>query len=319
MKVGLVQVDGKIPNLALMKLARYHRQRGDQVDIIASSLFGHYDIVYMSKIFFSTPDVVPNFTATVVEKGGVGYDLTKTLPPEVENLVPDYELFHCDFAIGFTSRGCFRNCPFCVVPKKEGKLRPVGDLYSFWTGQRRVMLLDNNLNALPDHFELVVKQLIKEKVYVDFSQGLDLRIITPEQAQLLTKVRLWKTVHFAWDDVKDEHLIRRGAENLKKGGFNLSKATVYVLIGFNSTEEEDLYRVYTLRDMGFGVFVMPYNRNDPYQRHFARWVNTRKTFYTVDWKDYRRHGISNERIAKQEALNKVSSLFVEFDPKQCFV
>jgi len=149
------------------------------------------------------------------------------------------------------------------------------------------MLLDNNLTALPGHFELVVGQLIKERVKVDFSQGLDIRLLTLEMARQLAQVRLWKRIHFAWDDVGIEQSVRLGVDTLKRGGVSLHNVTFYVLIGFNSTLEEDLYRVETLRGLGVNPFVMPFDKQDRYQRRFARWVNHKAIFKTVPWEEYR--------------------------------
>lgn len=147
------------------------------------------------------------------------------------------------------------------------------------------MLLDNNLTALPDHMEKICKQLIKEKVLVDFNQGLDIRLITDDMARLLAKVRLWKQIHFAFDDVQLEKSVREGIAILTKY-MPASRLMFYVLIGFNSTPEEDLYRVEVLRGLGVDPFVMPYDKSDPYQRHFARWCNRKEIFKTVAWKDY---------------------------------
>jgi hypothetical protein len=284
MKVRLVDVDSKIPNLALMKISAYHKAKGDDVDFY-NPLFDKPDLIYASKVFDFTPDFMFYPDCEIV-KGGSGYDLKAELLAEIESQFPDYSLYRCDYAIGFTTRGCVRKCPFCIVPQKEGNIRIVGDIYDFWRGQEYLMLLDNNLTALPEHFELICKQLIKEKIKVDFSQGLDIRLITPEMASLLSKVKLLKQIHFAWDDIRIEKAVRRGIEILTKNGVSKHKLMFYVLIGFKSTPEEDLYRVETLRGLGVDPFVMPYNRNDKYQRRFARWVNHKAIFKTVKWEDY---------------------------------
>ncbi|NPV80707.1 MAG: radical SAM protein [Firmicutes bacterium] len=285
-RVGLIQVDGKWPNLALMKLSAWHKAHGDSVEWFNALEGSRYDVIYASKVFTTTPDF-PYLPAHVF-KGGTGYNLDVILPLEAEQSFPDYSLYpKCDFAIGFTTRGCVRHCPFCIVPQKEGRLRVVGDLKSFWHGQRKVILLDNNLTAAPwEHFECVMRQFIETKVAVDFSQGLDARLINDEQAELLAKVRLWKRIHFAWDKMNDEAAIRRGIEVLKRH-ISLHDVMFYVLIGFDTVWEEDLYRVETLRGMGVDPFVMPYNRRDPYQRAFARWVNHKAVFKSVPWNRYR--------------------------------
>lgn len=284
MRIGLIDVDSKIPNLALMKISAYHKSKGDTVSIF-NPLFDKPDRVYASKIFDFTPDY-EYWPDCEIIKGGSGYDLRSTLGPTTESLYPDYSLYNCDYAIGFTTRGCIRSCPFCIVPRKEGPIRAVGDIYDFWRGQKQIMLLDNNLTALPERFERICRQLIKEKVQTDFNQGLDIRLITDDVAKLLAKVRLWKQIHFAFDDVKLESQVRDGIATLTRH-MPASRLMFYVLIGFNSTPEEDLYRVEILRGLGVDPFVMPYNKSDPYQKRFARWCNHKAIFKTVAWKDYK--------------------------------
>jgi len=288
-KIALVDVDSKIPNLALMKISAYHKSLGDTVEFHDPLSGDKPDLIYASKVFDFTPDYNYYPPDVPIIKGGTGYNIHSVLSPEIESCYPDYDLYQCDYAIGFTTRGCIRKCPFCIVPKKEGYIKVVGDIYDFWNGHKHLMLLDNNLTALPEHFELICKQLIKEKIKVDFSQGLDIRLITPEMAQLLAKVKLWKQIHFAWDDIRIEKAVRRGIEILTSNGVKPYKLMFYVLIGFNSTPEEDLYRVETLRGLGVDPFVMPYNKSDEYQRRFARWVNHKAIFKTVKWEDYVAH------------------------------
>ena len=283
MRVGLAQVDGKWPNLALMKLSTWHKQQGDTVERFIE--LGEYNKVYASKTFDFTPDSEYLPEGTV--KGGTGYDLTTELSPEVETCRPDYSLYpEWTAAIGFTTRGCVRNCPFCVVPHKEGRIRVVGDLYDFWDGQSEVILLDNNLTAAPwSHFERLMLQLKQSGAKVDFSQGLDLRLITNAHAELLAKIRLKKQIHFAWDNVSDEDAILQGLAVLGKH-MPMSRVMLYVLIGYDSTPEEDTYRVMTLKGLGVDPFVMPYNERDLYQRRFARWVNHKAIFKSVEWTQY---------------------------------
>lgn len=289
MRVGIKQVDGKWPNLALMKLAAHHKRRGDDVEWF-NPLFGKYNAVYASKVFGFTPDYL--YLPPDAIRGGTGYDLKSSLPPEVEACFPDYSIYpNLDYALGFTTRGCIRRCPFCVVPAKEGRLRVVGDLYSFWrpeTGFRKVRLLDNNLTAAPwEHFERVLMQLIEHKLLVDFSQGLDARLITDDHARLLAKVRLWKQIRVAWDRMEDEAEVRRGIEVLKRH-VPAWKIMCYVLIGFDTAPEEDLHRVEVLRGLSVDPFVMSYDKRDPYQAAFARWVNHKAVFNTVSWAEYAR-------------------------------
>ena len=287
MKIGLVDVDSKMPNLALMKISAYHKSKGDQVQFY-NPMFTDWDIVYMSKIFNFTDDYKYPVNAKKIYKGGTGYNLQTKLSDEIEKQYPDYNLYADDYAIGFTTRGCIRDCEFCVVPEKEGKIKPVADIYDFWKDQEYIKLLDNNLTAHKEHFNQIINQLIEEKVKVDFSQGLDIRLITPEKAKLLSKVKLWKQIHFAWDYPEIEKQVREGIGTLKNNGVKGYKIMFYVLIGYNTTKEQDLHRVRLLDNLGVDPFVMPYDKKDRYQKNFARWVNHKAIFRTVKWENYQR-------------------------------
>jgi len=295
MRIGLIDVDSKIPNLALMKLSAWHKARGDKVEFF--NALQRYDRVYASKIFDFTEDF-KYWPDCETVKGGSGYSLETELSDEIEHAYPDYEFYGCDYAMGFITRGCIRNCPFCIVPKKEGLIHQVADIEEFWNGQGRLMLLDNNLTAAPNVFEKSVPKLIDLHIRVDFNQGLDVRLINDSKAKLLSRVRLWKQIHLAWDNVKDEKEVLRGLEILLK--YNSPKRLmVYVLIGFDSTPTEDLYRVETLREMRLDSFAMPFNRRDPYQRDFARWVNHKAIFKSVSWSDYVANTKKKRRDPKQ--------------------
>jgi len=281
--IGLVDIDShNVPNLALMKISSYHKQRGDDVELCGPLFADQYDKVYASKIFrFSEMPKLPD--GTII--GGSGYDLSSRLPEEMENQFPDYSLYNCDYAIGFTSRGCNRRCPFCIVPKKEGRFRVIGDIYNFWNGQSRLMLLDNSLNTDEIHFEKIAYQIIKNNIEVDFSQGLDIRHMTDSQAEILSHVKLWKRIHFAWDFMEIEKSVINGIEKLIKH-IHPDNLTFYVLIGYNTTEYQDLHRVMVLKDKGVNPFVMPFNKHNPYQKRFARWVNHKAIFKSVSWAEY---------------------------------
>ena len=193
-----------------------------------------------------------------------------------------------DTAYGFLTRGCPRSCGFCIVSGKEGRRsRQVADLSEFWDGQREIKLLDANLLACPDHEKLIL-QLAESRAYVDFSQGLDIRLITPDNVALLNRVRT-KAVHFAWDDpnVDLTGYFRRFVEltAIKSD----RKRRVYVLTNYGSTHEQDLYRVNTLRGLDYDPYVMIYDRLSapPITRHLQRWVNNKRIFHTVtNFADY---------------------------------
>ena len=281
MKIGLIDIDSTIPNLALMKLSAWHKLQGNQVEFYMP--LWNYDRVYASKVFrFSDMPELPEGCIN----GGTGFDLTTTLPPEVESIYPDYELYRCGYAIGFITRGCNRKCDFCYVPEKEGKIKRVSEIKNFWKDQKQIMLLDNNLTAHPDCID-ILKDLKRTKAKIDFNQGMDLRLITSKIAIELSNIKLWKQIHFAWDDIKMEKAIFRGLECLTANGVKKYKIMVYVLIGFDSTPEEDYYRVEKLKLYGVDPFVMPFDKKDRYQNRFTRWVNHKAIFKTVQWKDYK--------------------------------
>lgn len=278
--IGLVDVDGhNFPNLALMKISTYHKSRGDSVEWAFSLL--PYDKIYMAKVFTFTPDDLNAYTATEIVRGGTGYDLTSKLPAEIENCYPDYSIYGItDTAYGYLTRGCPRGCKFCIVAKKEGcQSKKVASLDNFWRGQKYIKLLDPNLLACPDWKELM-QQLIDSKAWVDFTQGLDIRLMTAEKADMIRQCRV-KMLHFAWDNPEDELTFQKLKEYSKAFGTSERNQRVYVLTNFNSTHEQDLERVYRLRDIGYDPFVMVYEKwNAPKKtRRLQRWCNNKFVFY----------------------------------------
>ena len=290
-RIGLIDVDShNFPNLCLMKLSAYHKAQGHQV-CFWNPLF-YFDVVYKSRVFTDTysKDSITVRNAGQVIKGGTGYGPGPDLPDEIEHSYPDYSLYpqYSETAYGFLSRGCPRGCGFCIVGGKEGrKSRKVADLSEFWRGQREIKLMDANLLACPDHEKLLL-QLAKSRALVDFSQGLDIRLITRDNVALLNQVRT-KAVHFAWDN-PDEDLTRYFRQFLEWTSIkNPRLRRVYLLTNYGSTHEQDLYRVETLRQMGFDPYVMIYERPTapPITRHLQRWVNNKRLFYAIpSFSDY---------------------------------
>ena len=291
MKIGLIDVDShNWPNLCLMKLSAYHKAWGDLVEWW--NPLKHYDLVYKSRVFTDTysKDTIPVANADAVILGGTGYGLGGNLPDAGEHTRPDAALYpqFSDTAYGFLSRGCPRNCGFCIVSGKEGrKSRKVADLSEFWDGQKEIKLLDANLLACPDH-EALILQLAESRAWVDFSQGLDIRLITPDNVALLNRVRT-KAVHFAWDN-PDEDLTGHFKRFLELTAIKSDRRRrVYVLTNYGSTHEQDLYRVETLRGMGYDPYVMVYDRPTAPKitRQLQRWVNNKRIFYSVkNFSDY---------------------------------
>lgn len=281
-KIGLVDVDGhNWPSLPLMKLSAYHKAHGDTV----ASWFGldSYDRVYMSKVFTSSPDVDTVIAADEVIRGGTGYfypDGGHALSEEIEHIYPDYDLYPAltkGQAFGFLTRGCPRNCGFCIVSKKEGRVsRKVADLSEFWRGQREIKLLDPNILACRER-EPLLQQLAASGASVDFTQGLDIRLIEGAE-ELVAAVKI-KRVHFAWDNPEQD--LRKQFEAYRaKCDLPYWRLGVYVLVNFNSTHEQDLERVYFLRALGYDPYIMIYEKETAPRetRLLQRWVNNRIIF-----------------------------------------
>lgn len=278
MKIGLLDVDGhNFPNLALMKISAWHKQKGDQAERFFP--MNHYDKVYMSKVFDFTPDFETCINADEIIKGGTGYDLNNKLPEEIEKMCPDYSLYpqHKE-AYGFLTRGCPRGCGFCIVGKKEGlKSYKVADLSEFWRGQKEIKLLDPNLLACKDQ-EKLLQQLVDSKAWIDFTQGLDIRLMTDKIAEKLNQLKI-KMIHFAWDnyEFKTYEKLKEFRSKLK---FDDRRLRVYVLTNFNTTEEQNLERIYKLKELGYDPYVMIFDKpNAPKRlRKMQRWVNNKFIF-----------------------------------------
>ena len=295
MHIGLIDVDShNFPNLALMKISAWHKKRGDTVEWAFP--LAKYDIVYQSKVFDDTysPDIEWIPQAEKIVKGGTGYGLDNKLPDEIEHIYPDYSLYPNltdNTAYGYLTRGCPRHCDFCIVGDKEG-LRSirVADLSEFWDGQRYIKLLDPNMLACREHMDLL-RQLIDSGAYVDFTQGLDIRLTNEENITAINHLKL-KEIHFAWDNPRDNleskfEFYTRYAKHKPHGKYG----TVYILTNHGTTMQENLYRVYILRDLGFDPYIMIYDKpNAPREiRDLQRWCNNRRIFRSCQkFEDYKK-------------------------------
>ena len=304
MKIGLIDVDGhNFPNLVLMKLSAYHKAKGDHVEWYHPMFSEDMDIVYMSKVFSFTEDYVYPIRANQIIKGGSGYAISlvdgkevydkskdQNLPFEIEHTYPDYSLYGItNTAYGFLTRGCPRGCAFCHVEAKEGRRTyKVAELSEFWRGQQNIVLCDPNILACKDHSELL-RSLIDSKARVDFNQGLDIRLTNERNIELLNQIKV-KQIHFAWDNHKDDltpyfEQYKKLTKHKPHGSYGM----VYCLVNFGSTLQEDLHRIYTLRDMGYDPYVMIYDKDNLPKGHelrrLQRWVNNKiifKACYTFE-------------------------------------
>ena len=299
MKIGLHDNDHTgFPNFALMKISAWHKAQGDAVEWW--NPLSRYDRVYSSKVFSFTP--VDAYLPPDTIKGGTGYGLYNELPPNIDAMFPDYSIYpDCKYAIGFLTRGCIRNCPWCVVPKKEGAIRP----YRAWRKTKRddswdIVFMDNNVLACPWGIEQI-RDMIGQNVRVDFNQGLDARLITPEVAALLAKLRWIRFIRMSCDTDAMLNTVLNAIRLLAAEGVKPYRVFVYLLVQEVESAER---RALALRDAGVDVFAQPYrdfesNVNPTKeQRQFARWVNRKAIFKSVRrFEDYR-----NMRDAKKATV-----------------
>lgn len=283
MKIGLLDLDShNFPNLALMKISSFHKNKGDEVEMFFG--LNQYDKVYISKVFTFSRDYEEVIMANEIIKGGTGYDLRSKLPEEIEKQYPDYLLYGItDTAYGYLTRGCPRCCKFCIVAEKEGaKSVKVADLNQFWKGQKFIEILDPNILAC-DQWKDLLQQCIDSNAIVNFNQGLDIRLMTEEKQQMLNQIR-HTLYHFAWDNTEDIICFNKLKEFRK--GFNDrdDKLRVYVLTNFNSTFEQDLARVYKLKEIGYDPYIMIFDKpNAPKKiKDLQRWCNSKYIFRSCE-------------------------------------
>lgn len=291
MRIGLVDVDGRnFPNLALMKISAWHKAKGDSVEWYEPIFSGHFDKVYLSKVFSFTPDFDYPIDADEVERGGTGYDLAKKLPDCIDRQQPDYSIYGItDTAYGFLTRGCPNKCKWCVVPKKEGAPVPYMDIEEIAGNRRKVILMDNNVLAL-DYGLQQLEKIAGMRIRVDFNQGIDARLINDETAQLLARVKWIRYIRLACDQTAQIPYIERAYKLLTKYGYHGSVFTYCLLNDFRETIE----RINYLRGLSWVVpHCQPYRDfNNPrqvipqWQKDLARWANMRAIYNTVELRDY---------------------------------
>lgn len=294
MKIGLIAVDSDYPNLALMKISAYHKNMGDEVEWY--NPFDQFDIVYMSKIFSFTPDFGQWITnAKHIRKGGTGYDLKVTLPEEMEFVRPDYSIYQSidnKTAYGFLTRGCPNKCKWCVVPRKEGNVRPYIDVEDIAVdGRTNLILMDNNVLACDYGLEQIEK-IIEKRYRIDFNQALDARLVTDDIAKLLAKVRWIDVVRFGCDTPKQIDECVKAMELIDQYRGKPAQYLMYTMI--DRDFDEALKRISYWR--GFKrvkVVAQPFRDIDnphqiipQWQKDMARWAMRRELYASFEFKDY---------------------------------
>jgi len=300
MRIGLLDIDGHsgFPNFALCKISAYWKKRGAEVEWYYP--FGkRYDIVYCSKVFTFTPDYEHHINADEVFKGGTGYSLTKELPLIIENMQPDLSLYpKFKSALGFLTRGCIRRCSWCVVPKKEGDIRPYTDIKNVLQDRKSAILMDNNVLAC-DWGISQIEKIGDMGVKVDFNQGLDARLVTPETAKLLAKVKWIRHPRFSCDTIQIFESVKTAIELLRKYNY---KGEIFVYVLLTEDIRECYKRIMALdfldwtesgvRMQKIRLFAQPYidysnKKSIPkWQQDMARWVNNKKLFYSDNFENY---------------------------------
>lgn len=309
MKVRLTHIDGKLPNLALMKLSHWHKTRGDEVSLYRTpqpSLFEpDYDVVYGSAIFSWSMAVLHRLKDAYPQAviGGTGSDNWGT----VEDVIGEEPYEHYDYSIypdypwslGFTQRGCRLNCGFCVVPAKEGKPKSTNTIWGIWRlgSPRCVCLLDNDFFGQPEvMWQARLTEIREGNFKVCFNQGINIRMITSESATALASVRYFddqfdhRRLYTAWDNLGQEKIFFRGLDMLRDAGVPPQHLMVYMLIGYKpgETMDEILYRYRRLKETGCKPFPMVYNNANRELRRFQRWV-IRRYDEVVPWEQFGRH------------------------------
>lgn len=308
--IGLIDIDSKIPNLALMKLSSYYKNLGEEVEFVQPNK--QYEKIFASAIFTRSKDICSKLQEQYgdkIEIGGTGWDIKKELDPAIEHMIPDYNLYTAEMiaarmrgimtkqrklekateivnaGMGFTSRGCVRECGFCFVPKKEGKFRDVAEIKDLINPKSNVLILhDNNLTADP----LVIDKLHEirdRKLIVDINQGCDVRLMNEDIAKAMSEVKHLRSFHYAWDLMEFEDKVIEGIKTLSRY-IKPYRHMCFMLVGFNTTFEEDIYRFKKLREFKVDPYVMIYNqKKDTRLKHFARWVNGR-IYKSCKWEEY---------------------------------
>ena len=292
MNIGILAVDSNYPNLALMKISSYHKARGDNVEWY--NPLCSYDKVYIAKVFSFTPDYGYYINADQVEKGGTGYDIKKVLLPEIDRMIPDYDLYNVDknLAYGFLTRGCPNHCKWCVVPKKEGNIATYMDIEEIAVnGRKNIILMDNNILA-SDYGLQQIEKIISMGVRVDFNQGLDARLVTDDIARLLARVKWIKRIRFGCDTPGQIAECERATALIDKYGYK-GEYFFYCILLKDFKEAFERVNHWKKKGGRFLPHCQPYrDLNNPrqiipqWQKDLAGWADKKWIFRSCEFKDF---------------------------------
>lgn len=276
MQVGILTPDSKRPNLAAMKISAWHKAQGDTVELNFPIIKA--DFTYASLLFKRTPDP----QADII--GGPKYPDSK-LDSEIEAMKPDYSLYpDMDYSMGYTYRACPRTCDFCIVPKQDNP-ETHHSIWEFHDSKfKKICLMNNNTLADPQWRE-TFNEIINADLTITQDHGYDARLVTDESAWYMSRIKWDGLIHLAWDFPEHRGEVLAGLKRLLR--HKVKNLMVYVLIGNDTTHKENIYRVLRLKLLGIDSFAMPMDKTDPYQKRFARWVNHKAIFKTVNWRDYK--------------------------------
>ena len=293
MKIGLVAVDSKYPNYALMKISAYYKKKGCYVEW--ANNFEHYDIVCKSKIFSFTPDDLFAYNADVIHKGGTGYSLSNTLIDDIEYIQPDYSIYpqiDIKTAYGFLTRGCPNKCKWCVVPIKEGNIKPYMDVEEIAiNGRTNLILMDNNIIAC-DYGLQQIEKIIRNKYRVDFNQALDARLVTEDIAKLLAQVRWIKQIRFGCDTPQQIGECERAMNMIDKYRGKPMQYLLYTMIGDDIVECYNRLSYFRKNNrvritaQPFRDYNNPHQEIPQWQRDMARWSMRREIYTSCDFKNF---------------------------------
>lgn len=312
MKIGLVDIDGGgkkkkwgatiYPNIALGKISRWYKERGDEVEWAIP--FVHYDKVYMSKIFNFSVDDLTIYDADEVVKGGTGYDIYSRLPEVIDRMQPDYSIYPnvpSNTAYGFLTRGCPNKCKWCVVPRKEGVIRPYMDVDEIAIeGRKNLVLMDNNILAAGDYMNEQLEKAIKRGYRLDFNQAMDARLVTEDIAELLARVKWIKLVRFGCDTHRQIDECEKAIEMMRRYGYN-GEFFLYTMLtdDFNECYERTAHwwKVTRNNRANHGarvlVFAQPYRDPDnphrpipQWQKDMAQWCNKKQYFTQFTFEEF---------------------------------